>query len=173
MTTTEQIGGIASAGNDIHAKHAALLEKLYLERDWFRSRRLWYYLTWVSLTVLNLSLSFLTSILIALGWPDPGQQPGKGILVALPAIASFCGTLIVHFRLRESWELREMGRIDTEEAIVKAMFLNQENEAEFSTELYKIHMERIQRVRVQATRYFANLQGRAEDSKAPALGRRS
>jgi hypothetical protein len=108
-----------------------------------------------------------------LGWPDPGQQPGKGVLVALPAISSFCGTLIVHFRLRESWELREMGRIDTEEAIVKAMFLNQQNETEFSTELYKIHMERIQRARLQATRYFVNLQGRGEDPKTPALGRRS
>ena len=82
---------------------------------------------------------------------------GKATLVTLPAVASFCGTILAHFRLRESWELRPLGQIDVDEAIVKATFLPIDDPEKISEQLYQLEIAHIERSRLQTARFFATL----------------
>src|SRR3954453_19196190 len=124
--------------------------------SYVRSRNQLRYL-WIILTTLSLSLGFITSILIAMGWPSATEQPGKSILVALPTIASFCGTILAHFRLRENWEMHELGRIGVEEIIIDTSHLPVDNPKTFSRELYELQMARVRLSRLQTAKFFATL----------------
>ena len=149
------VGDQSAAGR--RADRDAFIERLRGDRDWFKRHRVQMQFLWISLTLISLGLGFLTSIFIAIGWPSTTDQPGKTILIALPALASFCGAIVVHFRLRETWELRELGRIDVDEAIVRASFLPVDDPSAFSKALYELQMARVQLARLQTARFFAAL----------------
>jgi hypothetical protein len=147
----------ADSDEDRISKRDEFIKRLKSDREWFKSRRIQIQGLWLSLTLVSLMFGFVTSILIAMGWPNATEQPGKAILVALPAISSFCGTILAQFRLRENWELREFGRIDVDEAIVRASFLPIDDPVAFSKGLYDLQMARVQLSRLQTTRFFATL----------------
>jgi hypothetical protein len=150
------------------AERDALIGRLRRDRDWFKRSRAQLQFLWISLTLISLGLGFLTSIFIAMGWPSATDQPGKAILVALPALGSFCGTILAHFRLRENWELRELGRIDVDEAIVRASFLPVDDLAAFSKGLYELQMARVQLSRLQTAQFFATLTEKQVESQPGA-----
>ena len=132
------MGSPGDADNDLTKRRQlrdTFIESLKRDRRWFKRRRIQLQFLWTSLTLINIFLGLLTSMLIAIGFPRNGNLLEKAILVALPAVATFCGTLLVHLRLRENWELRELGRVDVDEAIVEARFIDVKDVDHFNSQL--------------------------------------
>ncbi|OWZ90709.1 hypothetical protein B9J07_25745 [Sinorhizobium sp. LM21] len=66
------------------------------------------------LSVSIILLSATASILAA--WSKDYQI----LTSVVAAISALCATILVQFRVREAWQLREQGRIDAEELIAEA-----------------------------------------------------
>jgi hypothetical protein len=104
-------------GNDAKDIRQASLNYLRTHRAWYATWSNLLTWTWNIATFSIIILGALTSILTALGSAD------KTLLIALPAISSLLGALLVQFRMRDVWRLRELGRIATEELICKAYLI--------------------------------------------------
>ena len=92
--------------------------------SYLNSHRAWYATwsnvltwTWSVATFAIIVLGALTSILTASG------SENKILLITLPAVSSLLGALLVQFRMRDVWRLRELGRIAAEELICKAYLI--------------------------------------------------
>ncbi|MCS0503125.1 hypothetical protein [Ancylobacter mangrovi] len=131
-----------------------LLAKLRSDRRWFVVRRSLLQAAWFGLSILSLLLGVLTSVLIAIGWPSTENAWDQAILILLPAISGLCGAFIGNYRLRETWELREFGRIETDRLIVEAKFIDRRN-PDFDSRINELHMRRVQLARRQASQFFA------------------
>lgn len=162
----EQAVSVLDQRSDRCRSRDEFIEQLRKDRAWFKKRRAQLQYMWIVLTAISLLLGFLTSIFIAIGWPSVTEYPGKAILVALPSIGSFCGTILIHFRLRENWELRELGRIDVEEAIVRASFLPLDDPVAFAKGLFDLEIAHVQLKRLQTAKFFATVAERPNDTNA-------
>ncbi len=81
----------------------------------------------------------------------------------MPSLAALLGTILVTFRLRETWELGELARIESEQLAANAKFLSI-YDVEFDVIIKKIHDDRIALARNQAMGYFSALSKNSEKS---------
>ena len=137
------------------AERDAFIKKMQEAQGPYRRHRNLLQAAWLFLSVLSLGLGLLMSVFIAVGWPNPTQNPGKAVLVVLPLIATFCTTLMGHFRLRETCKLRELGRIKIDEIIAHVESLPLDDPTAFNTGLTKARMARVELSLSQTEHYFA------------------
>lgn len=69
------------------------------------------YRIWYSLQLISLLSGFLTSIFIAYQGKDSWTETTRLISILIPLFGSLAGTLILQFKIFETWKLREEGRI--------------------------------------------------------------
>lgn len=167
MTTTSQVTISDDMKEFRRDRRADLIGKLKCDRSWYSQRSRLLQQLWIGLSIAGLIFSFGTSVLVASGALDTGNFIAKIVLTALPSLAALCGTIIMTFRLRETWELRELGRIEMDELILRAKFLSLET-PDFDDQLRALSMARISLARQQASGFFASL--RLEPTPAPKAG---
>lgn len=95
------------------------LRDLRTHRNWYaRSSRVNQYL-WNFLTLGIIVLSGLSSLFSAYGTVVPQWLP-----VVSSALVALFGTIIVQFRIRDVWQLREQGRIEAEMLVAEAHLID-------------------------------------------------
>ncbi|MBY5334736.1 DUF4231 domain-containing protein [Rhizobium leguminosarum] len=95
------------------------LRDLRTHRNWYaRYSRVNQYL-WNFLTLGIVVLSGLSSLFSAYGTVIPQWLP-----MATSALVALFGTLIVQFRIRDVWQLREQGRIEAEMLVAEAHLID-------------------------------------------------
>lgn len=101
------------------------LRDLRTHRNWYaRSSRVNQYL-WNFLTMGIIVLSGLSSLFSAYGTAVPQWLP-----MMSSALAALFGTIIVQFRIRDAWQLREQGRIEAEMLVAEAHLIDITDELE-------------------------------------------
>jgi hypothetical protein len=119
-STTHQV-------EELFERKSTELRRAALEyHKWFSFWKNFYGICWNTLTLLVIVLSGITSILIAARF---GQDEADGswqrfVLIGMPALATLFGAILAQFRMRESWQLRETGRIEVEEILGRLSFLH-------------------------------------------------
>lgn len=95
------------------------LRDLRTHRNWYaRSSRVNQYL-WNFLTLGIIVLSGLSSLFSAYGTIIPQWLP-----MATSALVALFGTIIVQFRIRDVWQLREQGRVEAEMLVAEAHLID-------------------------------------------------
>jgi hypothetical protein len=93
----------------------AKLHSKWYERQSILQGKLWNYLT-----LAIIVLSAISSIVAAYGpigaW--------KLVPSALSAAAAFCAAYLTQFRVRDLWQIREVGRIDAEKLVARAQTIS-------------------------------------------------
>jgi hypothetical protein len=95
----------------------ATLAYLRSHRSWYASCSRAYTLIWNISNLSIIVLGALSSILFAYGTAN------KVLLTTLPALSSLLGAILIQFKLRDVWRLRELGRIAVEELICQAYLI--------------------------------------------------
>ena len=111
---------------------------------------------WNSATTAIVVLGAATAVVSALG-EFSGQ---KIITIILPAISSFLGTVLIQFRVRELWQVREVGRISSEELIARAYTIpiSDRDSALAAATALRLDAHKIERE--QAAQFFAQNTGK-------------
>jgi hypothetical protein len=121
--------------------------------DWYARAKNFYGTTWYAGGLAAAVLGALTSILVALGFAG---QPGwrRSITIVLPALAALISTALVQFRVREIWELREIGRIDVLRLEAAAERIPETNAQEILDEIYALEIRLIDVEQRQAQSFY-------------------
>jgi hypothetical protein len=69
------------------------------------------YRVWYSLQLVSLLSGFLTSIFVAFQTPETWTPTIKIVCIIIPLIGSLAATIVLQFKVFETWKLREEGRI--------------------------------------------------------------
>lgn len=134
-----------------------LIEQLKVRREWYRQARRLYNTLWNSFTLLIVICTAAASIVAALNYGKLSSEALQILMVVLPAIASLLSTILVQFRVRENWQLRELGRLDIEELLLEAQRLQDSNDAQTQAAIDKLHARALEISRRQASEFFAYL----------------
>ena len=137
-------------------------------RSWEHWYRWWsdiYAALWHAATTAVIVLTALTSLLVALNL----GQAYKWQIVSLSAIAGLLTTFSVQFRLKENWQLREMGRLEVLALTVEARSLRA-SDPDLREKAFAIEQRLINIDRAQAGFFFETLfsdQQRRTERMAP------
>jgi hypothetical protein len=115
---------------------------------------------WNSATASIVVISAATAILAA--WNRPYLQ---WLNILLPAISTVLGTLLMQFRMRDMWQLREMGRIASEELVAEAHLMDVGKVEDATKTAIALRMRAHQIERDQATQFFAEPPNKEGGSK--------
>jgi len=137
----------ALSGSPVEIREAALAY-LRTHRKWYVFWSRVYTHIWNIATFLIIVIGALTSILTAYG------EISKPLLIVLPAISSLLGALLVQFRFRDVWRLRELGRISTEELICEAYLIPQNDRAEALKAAINLRLQAHKLERDQLSEFF-------------------
>jgi hypothetical protein len=129
-------------------------------RDWYEYWSIFYAWAWNACTLLVIVLSAATSIAAAHKATNPY------ITIGLPAAVALLGTLLLQFRIRDMWRLRELGRIEAETLVMKVHLIPDEKAGEGSAELFKAAFEL---ERAQMGEFFSEPTERREVVTTPRL----
>jgi len=141
-------------------RRSELINELRDIQNWYEFWSNTYGLIWNGMTFAVVALTALTSVLIAAGFGQAGR--GKIVLIALPAIASLLTTLLVQFKIKESWQLRETGSLESARLVLEAKQLS-ENDADIRGAAYNLRLKAHQIGERQAALFFEELLRRVED----------
>jgi hypothetical protein len=90
----------------------AFIKKIHKEYEvWYAKVCRLNYRIWYSLQLISLLSGFLTSIFIAFQDPEKWTPTARIISILIPLIGSLAATIILQFKVFETWKLREEGRI--------------------------------------------------------------
>lgn len=90
----------------------AFINEIHTEyKIWYAKSCRLNYRVWYTLQLLSLLSGFLTSILIAFQTQEKWSTTIKIICIILPLLGSLAATIILQFKIFETWKLREEGRI--------------------------------------------------------------
>ncbi len=91
---------------------------LQTHRRWYAHWATFYGKLWNVLTCSVIALSALASILSAYGSGVDKIYP-----TVTAALSALFGTILVQYRVRDMWQLREQGRIDAEKLVANALLI--------------------------------------------------
>ena len=88
------------------------INKIHTDYEvWYAKNCRLNYRVWYSLQLLSLLSGFFTSIFVAFQTPTTWNLTTKIICTVIPLIGSLAATVILQFKIFETWKLREEGRI--------------------------------------------------------------
>jgi hypothetical protein len=129
-----------------------------------REYEIWYskvvrlnYRVWYGLQFIALMSGFLTSIFVALQDKEEWTEPIKIVCIVLPALGSVAGTIILQFKIFETWKLREEGRIAFQNLVNfgKSEIYKCKTEEDFE-KLYELLVQKTNEIENdQANRFFS------------------
>jgi hypothetical protein len=140
-------------------------------RRWYAQSMARNGVVWMTLNLSIIALSATTTIAVALGL-DKNDSFGRVIVAAMPALVTLFSSILVQFRTRETWQLREMGRIEFTDLINRARFIPTENYNKTVEDVVKLLRESQRIERVQATGFFSYLSQKSDPSNGPAKRQR-
>ncbi|MBV9079176.1 MAG: DUF4231 domain-containing protein [Methylobacteriaceae bacterium] len=129
-----------------------LIDKLVEWERWYEGQSNLYGGIWNTFTIAAIVLAALTSLFAALG----KGEDWKLAMIVMPALAALLTTLIVQFRVRENWKLREIGRLELAELVNEARTLS-ENDPEIRVKSRELVRKALTIDRAQATAFFETL----------------
>lgn len=116
-------------------------------RNWYARWSALYGRVWNSLTCGMIALSALSSILSA-------SSADKLYATITAALSALFGTILVQYRVRDMWQLREQGRIDAEKLVAKAQLISTSDPATTLIEAVSLRMAVHELENDQNKRYF-------------------
>lgn len=150
---------LAGNSDDIRKSIAGYLRS---HRGWYLNQSNWYGRAWNAGTLLIVLFGTVSSIVAAY----PKHSPYTEFLtIVLPALSSLIASVLIQFRVRDMWRLREIGRIESEILIAKSFSL-----PNHPTELVKgaiaLRQLAVELERAQMGEFFADRNSQASDSGA-------
>lgn len=109
----------AITGDDPKSAREATIDFVKAHRNWYAKWASIYEKQWNFYTSAIIILSAATSIVSAAG---PGEIT-RWTSVGLSALSALLATILVQFRIRDLWQIREQGRIEAEEIIARAYLM--------------------------------------------------
>jgi hypothetical protein len=132
---------------------AATIDYLRTHRNWYIRGAEAYFWLWNLPSVAIVVLGALTAILSAYG--DFAIRH-RLLMTVLPAMSSLLATLLIQFRVRDIWRLRELGRISSEELIAKAHLLPTDDQETAKKGAIELRLAAHQLERAQAEQFYAD-----------------
>lgn len=132
-----------------------------------RDYEIWYaktcrlnYRIWYALQLLSLLSGFFTSIFVAFQSKENWSPTIKIICILIPLIGSLAATVILQFKIFETWKLREQGRISFQNLVNygRSELLKCKNEEEYQ-KLYEILTLKTNDIENSQADYFFSLYG--------------
>jgi hypothetical protein len=88
------------------------ISKIHIDYEiWYAKVCRLNYRVWYSLQLISLLSGFLTSIFVAFQNEESWSTTIKIICIVIPLIGSLAATIVLQFKVFETWKLREEGRI--------------------------------------------------------------
>lgn len=134
------------------------IDELHFEYElWYAKSCRLNYRIWYALQLIALLSGFLTSIFVAFQTKEEWSTTIKIICVVVPLIGSLAGTVILQFKIFETWRLREEGRILFQSLVnfAKSEFSKCKEEEDYEKlfEILRVRTEEIEHA--QASSFFS------------------